>query len=322
MKNMMVSVIVPVYNVEAYLKKCIDSILRQRYQNYEIILVDDGSTDNSGAICDRYAARYECVIALHKENGGLSEARNHALPHIKGQYVTFVDSDDYIEDDYISNMVNVLDEETDMVIAPYIVESAEGKIIKDESRHLQKKPEKMSAEQALKELCYERKIHTSACAKLVSKELVENFPFPAGKKFEDLFTIYKMIGSSGVISLIPVPSYHYVQRNGSIRNSAWDPYMFDIMEASDSLLSYINNKYPGVRPAAVHRLFFSANELYAKAASNKDYLQIIYPFQERLRSYWPTIQKDPEIRLAQKIKYGIMTFSPSLYRNIRRITGV
>ena len=122
-----ISVVVPVYNVEKYLKKCVGSLLRQTYKNFEIILVDDGSSDGSGKLCDSYAEQSRNIFVLHKQNGGLSDARNYALPYIKGQYVTFVDSDDYVDLDFLERLAKPLTgkitELPDMVISPHRNES-------------------------------------------------------------------------------------------------------------------------------------------------------------------------------------------------------
>ena len=108
MDNILLSIIIPVYNVEKYIKRCLDSILCQETENYEVILVDDGSTDSSGIICDSYAKCRKNVVCIHKTNGGLSDARNEGLKHCKGKYVWFVDSDDYITEDALESLEKVL----------------------------------------------------------------------------------------------------------------------------------------------------------------------------------------------------------------------
>ena len=111
MKYKLVSIIVPVYNVEQYLRRCIESILSQTYHNFELILVDDGSTDSSGAICDEYALADERIHVIHKPNGGVSSARNAGIDTAKGEYILFVDSDDRVEPQHISNMIPSADED-------------------------------------------------------------------------------------------------------------------------------------------------------------------------------------------------------------------
>ena len=161
----MISVIVPVYNVEKYLRKCLDSILNQTYQNFEVILVNDGSTDDSGKICNEYALRNPVIKAFHKKNGGLSEARNYGVVYAKGEYVTFIDSDDYIDYHYLERMKKALNlSNADIVIVGQIDETEDGNIlgIKGDSKEEIKI---LSPMQTLEKMCYEREIGSSAWGK-------------------------------------------------------------------------------------------------------------------------------------------------------------
>lgn len=119
--NPLVSVVVPVYNVEKYLSVCVDSLLRQQYKNIEIFLIDDGSTDSSGEICDKYSSKYQNVKVFHKNNSGLGYTRNYGLKRISGEYVTFVDSDDYVENDLIQKLIEpvLLNHSVDGVIGGF-----------------------------------------------------------------------------------------------------------------------------------------------------------------------------------------------------------
>lgn len=318
MKEILISIVVPVYNVELYLKKCLESLLDQTYQNYEIILVDDGSTDNSGLICDQYAVRHANIVALHKPNGGTADARNFAIPYLKGDYVAYVDADDYVETTYLSDMAAMLDETyPDMAITGYYIESPEGKILKNKTYQDQYK--EFTPDQALTELCYERNISTFPCGKLINANIIKKNLFPKDNSREDLATIYKMIGASKKIVFSSKLLYHYIQRQGSKQNSEWNGSMPDVMSASTDLLKYIRKNYPNVYPAAIYRYFFSANELYAKACRSKEYLSIISPYQNELKAYWPVLQKDDEVPFFRKLQYGIMTFQPFLYKYVRKI---
>ena len=313
-----ISVVVPVYNVEKYLKKCVGSLLRQTYKNFEIILVDDGSSDGSGKLCDSYAEQSRNIFVLHKQNGGLSDARNYALPYIKGQYVTFVDSDDYVDLDFLERLAKPLTgkitELPDMVISPH-----RNEILNRGSlpvRWRSQSYQNLGPEKALEMMCYEKEFGTSACAKLISIRLVKKFPFPKGKIYEDLATVYKMIGNSRRIIFLDVPMYHYIQRKGSIRKGKWSPSVFDIMEASGNLLDYIAVHFPDIYKAGVQRYFFSANEVYIRAFNEKDYFKIISPVQKELRNMWKVIRENPQIRAKQKLRYWMLINCPALYRRI------
>lgn len=315
-----ISVIVPVYNVEKYLKKCVDSLLNQTYKNIEIILVDDGSTDGSGNLCDSYAEQNKSVYVLHKQNGGLSDARNYAIPYINGKYVSYIDSDDYVDLDFFDKLAKPLDgtmgEIPDMVICTH-VDEMEGRILYTDKKK-NSFYQNLTPEQALKIMCYEREFGTSACGKVISKKLAEKFLFPRGKLYEDLATIYKMIGDSERIIFFNAPLYHYIQREGSIRRNKWNSSVLDVMEASQSLLDYIVTYYPEIYKDGVQRYFFSANELYIRAFNEKDYLSIILPFRKKLRGFWRDIRGNPEIRVRQKIRYWMLISCPVVYKKVWR----
>lgn len=315
MSSIMVSVIVPVYNVEPYLKKCLDSLVNQTYKNYEVLLVDDGSTDSSGKMCDAHAEKYSQFKVFHKVNGGQSDARNYAAPYIRGSYVTYVDSDDYVEPNYLECMVDALDgSKADMVTALYWMEypnrlkavtAPYDKII-------------FTPERALEEMCYERKIGTSPWGKLIAVSVIKKFPFPKGKICEDLATIYKMIGESNQVISIGKPLYHYVQRKGSTMHSGWRNSWWDVIEASSQLLEYVDRNYPKAHAAAVHRYFFSVNEFFVRACREKNYGELIMAILPSLRRCWDTLRKDPQVSVPQKLKFGMMTFAPGLYRLCRK----
>lgn len=311
-----VSIVVPVYNVESVIHKSLYSIVNQTYKDYEVLLIDDGSIDMSGKICDEYAKKYEFVRAFHRENGGLSDARNFAIPYIKGQYVTYVDSDDYIEPDFLEVMIMILnDYKADMVISSTIEELSynypENRVV-----YSPKDIILFSSEEALEEMCYERMFGTSACAKLLPVELVKRYPFPVKKTYEDLATIYKMIGDVKRVAYTNLKLYHYIVRKGSIRNSGWKQSVIEVMEAADSLMEYINAKYPQIYDAAVQRYFFSMNEVYVRAFSEADYLQIIAVYREKAKRMKKSILHNKKIYLVQKIRYFLMLYGPKLYRKI------
>lgn len=315
-----VSVVVPVYNVENYLDRCVQSLIRQTYKNIEIVLVNDGSTDSSGAKCDMYKHMYNNILTLHKQNGGLSSARNYAIPYLHGEYVAFVDSDDYVDIDYIECMIGVLslatpDEHVDMVICSHVNElensykqsSAPGK-----ERCISY--QQISAETALEIMCYECKFGTSAWGKLIAVELVKQFHFPEGRLYEDLATMFLMLGASNNIIFVNVPMYHYVQRFGSIRNSAWNPKVIDLLWASQNLLDYIDCYYPAIHKAGVYRFFFSANEFYIRAFKENEYMSIIHPLHSKLVLLYPNIKNNNSISIKQRIRYWMLVYAPRIYR--------
>lgn len=217
----LVSVIVPVYNVSKYLKQCLDSITDQSYKNLEIILVDDGSTDGSNRICDEYADNDARIKVIHKENGGQASARNEAAKIAQGEYIIYIDSDDYINKMHIQNLIQVaLEYDADLVQCAMIEfwdSLNETKIIEPKDR--QNKKQLYTATAALKEFSYQRIFTPSPWCKLLKKDLMANIEFPVGIGYEDMAITYKIIGRAHKIVYIPEISYYYRQHQNSTMHS-------------------------------------------------------------------------------------------------------
>lgn len=309
--NELVTIVIPVYNVEKYLDRCVQSVLNQTVNGYKIILVDDGSTDNSGKKCDEWAAKSELITALHKMNGGLSDARNYGTGYVKTEYVTYIDSDDYVEPQYVELLLKGLDAGADMVVTHHVQEyedvPRQAKITNDFIE--------LTSEEALKWMCYE-KLSTSAWGKLFPKKYVEDDPFPVGKLYEDLWTIYKYIGRSKKVAFNKSQTYHYLQRKGSIRQGRWDRRYFDVMEGAKKLLGYIDKNYPKLHAAGVFRYYYSANELYVRAFASDDYVIIIKPVQKVLKYHIREVINNCNVSNKYKMQFLLMTNCPNLYKRI------
>ena len=187
----LISVIIPIYDVQGYIRKCIDSVIKQTYKNIEIILVDDGSPDNCGLICDEYAKKYERIIVIHKKNGGLSSARNAGLDICKGEYVTFIDSDDYVHERYIEELTYMLENnKVDISIANrYEVEDE----CVEKNTYYSGIQKIMNSEELLMEF-FNNRIPHEAWGKLYKKELFNNCKYEDGLRiFEDLKFIYELL---------------------------------------------------------------------------------------------------------------------------------
>lgn len=213
----LVSVIVPVYKVEQYLRQCLDSIVNQTYTNLEIFLVDDGSPDNCPRICDEYAARDNRIAVIHKSNGGLSEARNAALDIAKGDYIYFVDSDDFISSNAIMLLCEkALEEHADLVVAGHI---AFHNILEIQELENESPFEKISFDAAMKmHVFWDPKFLQCVVAwnKLVRREIAQRYRFPKGKLCEDQYTTYKYYFDSRKTIMSDIPLYYYRQRDDSI----------------------------------------------------------------------------------------------------------
>ncbi len=226
-----ISIIIPVYKVEPYLEKCIESILNQTYKNLEIILVDDGSPDNCPEICDKYARKDNRIIVIHKDNGGLSEARNYGLNIATGDYILFVDSDDYIRHDMCEIMLkNAIETKANMVVCDYYLVQDE-MIIEKKDNELKK--EILNSDQYMHRFIFEKNIcYVVAWLKLYERSLFKDLRFPVGVIHEDEFMIHKIVYRCSLISCIPEKLYFYVKRENSITTSQFSAKNMDAAYAA------------------------------------------------------------------------------------------
>ncbi len=209
----LISVVVPVYNVEQYIERCLKSIVSQSYTKLEIILVDDGSTDNSGKIADDFSKLDKRIIVFHKKNGGLSDARNYGIERSSGKYITFVDSDDFISPDCIEYLYDlVLGYNAQISICGMYMTRKEDENYKVTSEYT----EVYNKQKALEEMFYRKKFSHSASAKLYIKELFYDVRFPIGRFCEDLFTTYKAIDKASTIVFGNKIGYYYYRRPDSL----------------------------------------------------------------------------------------------------------
>ena len=230
----LISVIVPVYKVEAYLHKCVDSILAQTYENIEIILVNDGSPDNCGAVCDEYAANHNHVRVIHKENGGLSSARNAGVDIAGGRYIGFVDSDDYISPDMYEKLFNAI-ADADLAICNCIWVDESGTPCEEVPQI--KKEATLTREQALEILMESRNnvAYVTAWNRLYKSELLKAVRFPVGKIHEDEFTVHHFFNECKKIAVITDGLYFYVQREGSITGLTGTQFTVKGLDGIDAL---------------------------------------------------------------------------------------
>ena len=246
----LLSVIVPVYNVEEYLARCVDSILAQTYQNLEVILVDDGAGDRSGAICDAFAARDSRVRVIHKENGGLSSARNAGLEAAGGEYIGFVDSDDWITEDAYANLLNLAEKYRVKLVCGGRYDVS-GKTGEKTVGLCPSKEEVISSEELVGRIFLWDGCDSSACDKLYHRSLLEHFRYPEGKVCEDVPVTYKIILQTDRVVLSDRPFYHYYHRPGSISTTkAITEKTFHFSQHTEEIYPYIREHHPVIEPQA------------------------------------------------------------------------
>ena len=309
--NELVSIIVPVYNTEKYLSKCLNSILEQTYKNIEIILINDGSTDDSLKVCKEYEKKDKRIKLINKENEGLSATRNLGILTAKGKYIGFIDSDDFIESDMFNNLYeDMVNNNSDISICK-ITNS-------DEYLHENKKNEVkiLNNKEAILKLLYDQEINNYVCNKLIKKEMFKNIKFPEGRKFEDLAIMHCLIEKAKTITFDDYIGYHYIQRKGSITKSITESYLTDYLWATDKFISTIKKNHKEL-----------ANEIestYAKYLVNifssctKGKLRVFYNSEKMKQKYktYKNICKDLGLKEAlKKLNFKHKCFAILLFCN-------
>ncbi len=243
----MISVIVPVYKVEKYLDRCVDSIVGQTYKNLEIILVDDGSPDSCPSMCDEWAKKDSRIKVIHKQNGGPSDARNAGMKVANGEYIGFVDSDDYISSDMYERLLDSI-EKTDSDIsccgAKMVWEDGRERLLTPDGEHI------LDNLQAVKSIICEDVLKQVVWNRLYKTELVSDIMFPVGKYHEDVFWNYKAISRAKKVSALSAPCYFYTQREGSIMSAGYSEKRMDAVSAYEERSDFMAENYPSLLPLA------------------------------------------------------------------------
>ncbi|MBQ8894622.1 MAG: glycosyltransferase [Clostridia bacterium] len=242
-----ISVIVPIYNMDKYLSRCIDSILAQTYANLQIILVNDGSTDSSPQLCDQYADEDDRIVVVHKSNGGLSSARNAGIDVAIGDYVGFVDSDDYIAPDMYEQLIQRMGS-SDAEISNVMYVRVDEKAVESPSKVPHFRDEEISSPDFAKELM----LHlgdVSVCTKLFSRALFKDVRFCENKLNEDLLFILELLSKIKVIHFVGKVGYYYFSRSGSISNG-YGKAVEDMVENSVVAMELVKGQFPHLAEAA------------------------------------------------------------------------
>lgn len=249
----LISVIIPVYQVEAYLDKCIRSVAEQSYTNLEIILVEDGSPDRCGEICDEWAARDSRIQVIHKKNGGLSDARNAGMACATGQLMGFVDSDDWIEPDMFQLLYTHMAESDSDIAACGVVMEYEDKT--PPKMMTQPGEVVLNTQDALMELISYNRLQQPVCYKLYRTEYIKNIPFPVGKCHEDAFWSYQAVARAKRVCVFDTPCYHYLQRRGSIMGQSFSLKRLDAVDAELEMLRFLENNFPELCQMSVEEAY-------------------------------------------------------------------
>ena len=314
-----VSIIVPVYNVEDCLSYCVDSLRQQTYKNIEIILVDDGSTDSSGEICDQYAQEDERIKVLHIDNGGQSRARNIGVQASSSDWIMFLDSDDYYDLKAVEYLVALRDKYAVDLVVTSIVEVRNYQTELNTDDISLGNSEKLDRYTGLVRMFYGNSVGTHPGGKLYKKEILLQYPYPEGMIYEDLAMAYEHIHYCAKIAVGYRSVYKYYRRMGSTVNSKYSERLLNFYKAMEWNRSYIERDYPNdkeMRRALNVRYVFNGLHVVHAMLSSEMYSDVNKIRKEYTR-YFNDIIPNPNITGKNKVKYLMLLVSPKLYEKIR-----
>ena len=326
-QDILISVIVPVYNVEEYLPRCVDSLLSQTYEKLEIILVDDGTKDASDKICDAYAARDPRVKVIHKENGGLSSARNAGIDIASGEYLAFVDSDDWIEPDTYAHMLGVaLKYGVKLVCAGrYDVKSQTGE---KKLGLCPPREEVISGMELTRRIFLWDNVDSAAWDKLYHRSLFREIRYPLGKICEDVPTTYRIALNAGKIAMCDKPVYNYFHRPGSITTASVSEKTFHFSEHTAAIYPWVRENHPQLEPEArylrVRSLVYNLQSLeLAGEEAKKTFVHRYHDSRRELRTHISFILKSTFFSRKERttnvmLALGLYGIFRSVYHALKR----
>ena len=314
-----VSIIIPVYKVEPFLDKCVDSVLRQTYPNTEVILVDDGSPDRCGAMCDAWEERSPLVRVIHQKNGGLADARNTGIDAATGEYLVFIDSDDYITADMVQKLYDALKaSDADMSICNFLHVFEDGTVVPELKDERPIKDEVIAGLEVLNRVHTPGEgrwlgwYYTMAWNKLYKKELFAEVRYPKGKFCEDVFIAHKLFGQCSRVACISDVCYYYLRRSGSITyDRSHQTHLHDAEGYLDRALFCFEH---GLEHAASHAYWYSAILLSKAYPDREDTKELRDEFRKSFRLFRNSRHCGQNCSKKEALQIDIITFSPAFYR--------
>ena len=312
-----ISVIVPVYNVEAYLERCVESILQQTYAHFELILINDGSTDSSGQICDQLASQYENIKVYHIENAGVSNARNMGIQLATGSWVTFIDSDDFVTQDYLATLASAVEGvNVGFVIAP--LHHIKNGIVTDLPSHSEK-TELWSTEETMKELLMTTRTSFFPVAKLFKRDLLADEKFNTNYHLAEdaLFLTELLLKTRCSCVFIDKPVYYYDHREGSATTSV-NQHVFDTIEVYKQIIAQVSQVFPNLKYELKNRECWSYITVYDKIifTSREEYQKEKAELRTWIVQHRREIWKDAYFTTFRKVAILSLVISPWLYKKI------
>ncbi len=311
-----VSVIVPAYNAEETLAKTIEDLLAQTYDDFEIVLVDDGSTDGTPAICDEYKYKYDKIEVIHQKNGGLSNARNNGTRAAKGLYISYVDSDDRIDAKYIEYLMHAINETGADIAVGEIDRAREDQNAFSDVGEFSVK--QMNTHEALQAMGV-GVLSVGSCCKLARREIYQRHPFLERTLYEDLSNTYKVLMECNTVALVQVVLYHYVMRGGSItgRKKTTQKQCNDYYNAIKMCADTVVNEYPDLYDSSAVLRAKDSMALYLVIHrcldKSKELVQMESEIIRWMKDNWRIVFKNNEAAVELRLRVLLFAISPQLY---------
>lgn len=316
-----ISIVVPVYNCEKYISNCINSILEQSFKDFELILVDDGSSDRSFEICESFAKKDNRVRAIHQPNSGVSRARNRGLDEAKGEYIGFVDGDDCVDKEMYERLYkNLADNNADISICGIV-----NYFVKKDgtTEKVRQSPVDgfwiFSGEQALKEALQSRLYSVNPVNKLFKRELFDKLRYPEGKISEDAFLIPVVISKAGKVVYDSKPMYYYLRRENSITTSNFSDSGWDVVEAYKNHLNMVSEKFPNLKKVAKFRYLWAYTYVIDKimlSENSENYLEDFKKAFNFIKKNILQIIFNPYFSLKRKIAVTVLLINKKIYKKM------
>jgi len=313
----LISVIIPVYHVAAYLEACLGSVVAQTYKNLQILLIDDGSTDGSGALCDRWAAKDSRIRVIHQSNRGLSQARNAGLDAATGEYILFADSDDLLSPDLCRVLLEAAGAGAEIAICDAV------HIFPNRSWQFSAggRWDWLDSAEAIRRLWYQTHFLPSAWAKLYRRELFSQLRFTPGIRFEDVDILHELLFRAEKIACTDAKLYGYVHRENSITTGSFSARDLDILPIAGKILAF-GQGHPQVQAAARAYAVTAALRVWLNAPRQQAFAQGIAQAETVLRTYGKAVMRDPNIRkknrIALQLYFGCRPLTRLAYHFVNR----
>ena len=310
MPNPKISVIVPIYNVEKELRRCLDSILAQTFPDFELILVDDGSTDGCASICREYVLSDDRVRYFRKENGGLSSARNAGLKLAGADWITFIDSDDYVLSAFFSSLWDAVQKHNADIAVSCDYEN---------NLSADKRSDILTGQEALRTMLYQRRFEVSAWGKLYRADLMKKYPYPEGHVYEDILPAVQMFYEAKTVAVIPKRLYCYIRRPDSISKTVSVSNWRDKKIMSDQMLRFVETNCPDSIPAALSKVFSNYCQLFVEYPRGSGEIDTEYAeVMDFLHHNAFAVCRDSHCRFKNRAAALMIQISPALFRRVDR----